>query len=615
MPFGFLTFLCISFSLNSLQAQELRVEPPNWWYGMQETKLQLLVQGENIGSSSVEIIDQQKLGVQLVEQHQADSPNYLFLDLDLSKVKKAGSIELRFNGKGAQFPLSAEYRISDRNQDPESLIGFNTSDLVYLITPDRFSNGDLTNDVFEDMMEKTIGTKDFERHGGDIQGIINHLDYLKELGVTAIWPSPLLENNMPKWSYHGYAITDYYKVDRRFGDLNLYKKLADELRARNMKLVFDGVVNHCGKHHWWMSDMPFKDWINYTETYIETNHRRSTHLDPYASKVDHDKMQKGWFVRDMPDLNQQNPFMAEYLIQNSIWWIEMLGLSSIRQDTYPYPFPDFLSLWTCRIMNEYPNFKIVGEEWSYNPLIVSSWQQGKTEGLGSCLSTVMDFPMQLNLSDALKEEESWTTGLTKLYEGLANDFVYEDPQNLMIFLDNHDMDRVYTQFEQSPEKVKMALTYLATMRGIPQMYYGTEVLIDNTGFPHNHGVIRTNLPGGFPNDESSAKENKGLNEEQHDMLQYVKTLFNWRKTNSTIHDGKLMHFEPRDKFYVYFRYTNDHKVMVVLNKGDERDIDLSGYKELLNGHRSYRQVFESEDWSIAPSSITIPKGASIFEFK
>ena len=620
MPFGFLTFLCISFSLNSLQAQELRVEPPNWWYGMQETKLQLLVQGDNIGSSSVEIIDQQKLGVQLVEQHQADSPNYLFLDLDLSKVKKAGSIELRFNGKGTQFPLSAEYRIGDRNQDPESLVGFNSSDLVYLLTPDRFSNGDTSNDIIPEMREKKLGSKQGDRRGGDIQGIINHLDYLQDLGVTAIWTNPLLENDMPEYSYHGYSITDYYKVDRRFGDLALYKQMADELRARDMKLIFDGIVNHCGLHHWWMSDLPFEDWVHHSaENYVETNHKRSTHWDPYASQADHDVMEKGWFVGTMPDLNQRNPYFANYLIQNSIWWIETLGLSGIRQDTYPYPYPEFLSAWTCRIMDEYPNFNIVGEEWSYNPLLVSYWQAGKVEDLGSCLGSVMDFPNQQNLLDALTEEgDYWNSSFVKLYEGLANDFVYSDPQKLMIFMDNHDMDRVYTYLGQSSVHVKMALTYIATMRGIPQMFYGTEVLADHTGLGHDHGVIRYNFPGGFPGDKSSAKENKGLTPDQADMLQYTKTLFNWRKNNPIIHTGKLMHFAPKGNtldYYVYFRYTAEKKIMVVLNKGEAIALDLSAYKEVLNGHRAYRKALNDEDWSIAPSSITIPKGASIFEFK
>lgn len=620
LRFRLLAILFFSLFGISLQAQEIKVEPPNWWYGMTNTDLQLLLHADNIGDASIELIDANKLGVRLVRLRKADSPNYLFLDLDLSKVKKAGSIEILLNGEGTQFPLSVEYSIGDRNQDPESLIGFNSSDLVYLITPDRFSNGDTSNDIIPEMRENKLGSEEGERRGGDIQGIINHLNYLKDLGVTAIWPNPLLENDMPKYSYHGYAITDYYKVDRRFGDLALYKQLADELRERDMKLIFDGVVNHCGLYHWWMSDLPFEDWVHYSaEKYVQTNHKRSTHWDPYASKLDHEVMQKGWFVETMPDLNQRNPYVAKYLIQNSIWWIETLGLSGIRQDTYPYPYPEFLSEWTCRIMDEYPNFNIVGEEWCYNPLLVSYWQAGKTEELGSCLGSVMDFPMQQNLLDALKEDDDpWNSGFIKLYEGLANDFVYSDPQKLMIFMDNHDMDRVYTYLDQSSEYVKMALTYIATMRGIPQMYYGTEVLADHTGLGHQHGVIRYNFPGGFPGDKSSAKDNKGLTADQADMLDYAKTLFNWRKNNPIIHTGKLMHFAPTEKafdYYVYFRYTAEKKIMVVLNKGESKTLDLSVYKELLNGHRAYRTALSDEDWSIAPSSITIPKGASIFEFK
>jgi glycosidase len=596
-------------------SQDLKVEPPNWWFGMQDTKLQLLVKAEGIGDYEVELMDKVSLGVELLSIHKADSPNYLFLDLDLRSVSKPGSVDFIFSNSKKDAVLTYTYNITDRNQDPNSLYGFNTSDLIYLITPDRFSNGDSSNDVVSTYRETTVSDADYSRNGGDIQGIINHLDYLNDLGVTSIWSSPLLENNMPEYSYHGYAITDYYQVDQRFGDLSLYKKLSAELKKRNMKLIFDGVVNHCGSYHWWMADMPFKDWVNFPEEKIETNHTRSVHQDPYSSTVDKNRMVGGWFVETMPDLNQNNPFMANYLIQNSIWWIETLGLNGIRQDTYPYPYAEFLSKWTCRIMDEYPNFKIVGEEWSYNPLHVSYWQKGKSEELGSCLSTVMDFPMQKKLANAILEDEKPTKGLKELYEGLANDFIYEDPENLMIFLDNHDMDRIYTVFNQSSDKVKMALVYLATMRGIPQMYYGTEVLADNTGFNDSHGKIRSRFPGGFPGDESSAKENSGLDADKAEMLGFVKKLMNWRKETKLIHEGKLMHFFPEDGCYVYFRYNDKEKVMVVLNKGKERKLDLSRYKELLNAHRAYKPALSEEDWSIAPSSLNIPVGASIFAFK
>jgi glycosidase len=615
---NYISFLVSLFCLNLLSfkihAQDLRIEPPNWWHGMNHTDLQLLVHGDGIGKANAELVDPTSIGVELKSIDQADSPNYLFLNLDLSKLKKSGTIELVFNFPGKEPATRINYQFDQRKQEPLSLTGFNTSDVIYLITPDRFSNGKPDNDVVSGMRESYVGTGEDDRHGGDIQGILDHLDYLMDLGVTTIWPSPLLENNMPKYSYHGYAITDYYKVDARFGDNSSYRLLADELRKRDMKLVFDGVVNHCGKEHWWMKDLPFKDWINNKGKFAGTNHRRTIHQDPYASDRDSKMMLEGWFVEDMPDLNQRNPYMAQYLIQNSIWWIEFLGLSGIRQDTYPYAFAEFLSEWACRIMKEYPNFKIVGEEWSYNPVVVSYWQKGKTDGLGSCLSSVMDFPMQEKIVTAIKEEESWDKGLIKIYEGLANDIVYNDPSNLLIFLDNHDMDRIYTQFDKSTKKLKMALTYLATMRGIPQMYYGTEVLADNTIKRGSHGMIRSNFPGGFPDDVSSAKDQKGLSEEQFEMLEFTRDLFNWRKDNSVIHTGKLMHFAPRDSVYVYFRYTETQKIMVVINKGKEKALELAPYAEMINAHRQMRKVFGG-DWEIASSSIIVPEGASIFEFK
>ncbi len=574
---------CLCFYL-ALPAQISRVEPPNWWVGMQNKTVQLLVQAPKIGQLTP-VIDYP--GVRIEKSHRADSENYLFIDLSIAADARPGTLTITFR-RGNTTVYDYKYPLLARQQKPEDFRGFNAADVICLITPDRFANGDPGNDVVQTMEEKKVDRKSgFGRHGGDIQGMIDHLDYLADMGFTAIWPSPLLENNMPDWSYHGYAITDYYRVDPRFGTLDTYKTLAEKARSKGMKLIFDGVVNHCGSNHWWMKDLPFKDWLNFPDSIQVTNHRRTVNQDLYAAEIDRKLMTNGWFVPTMPDLNQRNPFFATYLIQNSIWWIETLRLGGIRQDTYPYPDKDFLSKWSCQIMEEYPNFSLVGEEWSLNPLITSYWQQGKInhDGYVSCLKSPMDFPMQRTLVQALTEPESWDKGLVKLYEGLANDFVYANPNDLMIFGDNHDMDRLFTQLGKNVPLTKMALTWLLTMRGIPQLYYGTEVLLDNTGYPGDHGIIRSDFPGGWAGDAINGFTGKGLSEEQKDVQVFLKKLLNWRKSCQAVQEGKTIHFGPLDGVYVYFRYTDSQKIMVILNKNNQpTTLKTDRFAEMLNGH-------------------------------
>ena len=432
-----------------------RVEPPNWWVGFENTQLQLLVNHPNIGRAEASVLYP---GVTLKKAHQAKSPNYVFLDLEISDKASAGKFNIVFKTPEGK-ELKQTYELKSREKSAEEYVGFNSSDVLYLITPDRFANGNSKNDVFESLNEKKINRKDdYARHGGDITGITNHLDYIQEMGFTAVWPSPLLTNDMPGQSYHGYAMTDFYEVDPRFGTLEEYRKLADEGHKRGIKLIMDQVANHCGLEHWWMRDLPFSDWVNYQENYEKnianwnnsvnqnTNHRRTANQDSYASQVDKNRLSEGWFVSGMPDLNQRNPFMANYITQNSIWWIETLGLGGIRQDTYPYPDKEFMSNWAGAIMKEYPNFNIVGEEWSYNPLLIAYWQDGKVnkDGYDSNLRSTMDFAMQSLVVQALNEEESWDKGLVKIYEGLANDFAYDNPKDIMVFPDNHDMSRIFT---------------------------------------------------------------------------------------------------------------------------------------------------------------------------
>jgi glycosidase len=531
--------------------------------------------------------------------HKADSPNYLFLDLEIAETATPGKFNIVFKiNNGPE--LVQTYELKKRQTPSEEYVGFNSSDAIYLITPDRFANANPENDSFESLNEQgTDRTDGYARHGGDLTGITNHLDYIKNLGFTAIWPTPVLINDMPRGSYHGYAMTDYYKVDPRFGTLDDYKTLGEELRKRNMKLVMDQVANHCGLEHWWMKDLPFKDWVNY-QSYYEANkekwnnqivkvssHRRTTNQDNYASDLDKKEMTDGWFVANMPDLNQRNPFMANYIIQNSIWWIETLGLGGIRQDTYPYPDKDFMSTWAGAIMDEYPNFNIVGEEWSSNPLLIAYWQDGheNSDGYDSNLRSTMDFAMQEKLVAGLKNEETWGTGLKEIYVALANDFNYTRPEDIMAFPDNHDMSRIFTQLDGDITNTKMALSYLAVLPRIFQMYYGTEILMDDFAKPGDHGLIRTDFPGGWEDDPTNAFTGENLSESKKDMQAFVSKLLNYRKSSEAIHKGKTMHFAPEDNTYVLTRYNPEETVVHIMNKNEDPYVlKLDRFKELgLNG--------------------------------
>ena len=596
-----------------LFAQIERIEPSNWWVGMKNPELQLLVHGPNIGSTTPSV---SYPGVSIKAINRGDSPNYLFINLLIAPGTKPGKFAINFRKAGAP-PITYQYPLLPRNKAAQNQMGFSSKDVIYLITPDRFVNADPSNDKSDTLLEKTINRKeDYARHGGDIRGIINSLDYLAEMGFTAIWPTPLLENDMPRWSYHGYAITDYYKVDPRFGSLEDYKELANKAREKGIKLIKDDVVNHSGVKYWWMEDLPFKNWINYPDSMQVTNHRRTINEDLYAAQVDKKLMTQGWFVPDMPDMNHQNPFLAKYLIQNSIWWIETLGLGGIRQDTYPYSEKGFLKNWSCAIMNEYPNFSIVGEEWSTNPLIAAYWQQGKKnhDGYTSCLESPMDFPLQAALVQALTEPGRG--GFDKLYEALANDFVYANPQALMVFGDNHDMDRIFTQLKKDVDLTQMALTYLLTIRGIPQIYYGTEILIDNSAKPGDHGLIRSDFPGGWEGDAVNAFTGQGLSADQVRIQSFLKKMLNWRKQKAVIHSGKTLHFGPQDGVYVFARYTANETVLVLMNKNaGNKSLDLGHFAEAIKGKTSAVDVLSGETLSLGKSLELKGKTATVLELK
>jgi glycosidase len=595
----------VSISNTSLE----RVEPISWWIGLKNTSLQLLVKEKNIGNSIPSI---SYAGVSIEKAHKAKSENYLFIDLSIDTATKAGKFDVVFTFDDGTKKTHT-YELKSREKPADDYVGFDSSDAIYLITPDRFSNGDESNDINQKLEETTIDRTDgYKRHGGDLKGIIKHVDYISDLGFTAVWPTPVLTNDMPKGSYHGYAITDYYQVDPRFGTMKEYKKLAHELRKKGMKLIMDQVANHCGLGHWWMKDIPFSDWVNNQKNYeenienwnyktnINSNHRRTTNQDLYASKIDRNGNNEGWFVADMPDLNQRNPFMAKYIIQNSIWWIETLGLGGIRQDTYPYPDKDFMANWAGAIMNEYPNFSIVGEEWSLNPLLVGYWQKGmkNKDGYESNLKSTMDFPMQKTVVDGLLEAETWGTGLVKIYEGLANDFQYATPKDIMIFPDNHDMSRIYTQLKENATTTKMALSTYLMLPRIPQMYYGTEILMDDTANPGDHGLIRTDFPGGWKDDTVNAFSGSGLTDSQKEMQSFVSKILNYRKTSKAIHDGKTIHFAPFEGTYFLFRILEDEVVVNIINKNDQPiTIDLKRYAEIGLEGKTLRNIITDENFT------------------
>ena len=594
-------FLLVTYGL---QAQIERVEPPFWWAGMTNPNLQLMLYEEGIGSAKVSTASEH---ITVIGVHNAESPNYLFIDLEISRGAMAGTYPLALTlADGSRKTI--DYELKERRPGSTWREGFNSSDVIYLITPDRFANGDPSNDEVEGMKEGLNRGEPYGRHGGDIKGILDHLDYIKDMGFTSVWLNPILENDQPQWSYHGYSTTDFYKVDPRFGTNEEYLTLSEKIKDKGMGMIMDVIVNHCGDQHWWMADPPFSDWFNRQgKPFSETTHRKTTLRDPYVSSHDRQALTEGWFVATMPDLNQRNPYMATYLIQNSIWWIEYADLYGLRQDTYSYPFRDFMTDWSCAIMDEYPNFNIVGEEWVKDAAIIAYWQRDKinSDGYYSCTPSLMDFPMCLNLADALKEKEDFFDGFIKLYEGLAEDYVYAHPEDLVIFPDNHDMSRIFTRVDENLDKFKQAVAYVLTMRGVPQLYYGTEILMDNTG-TESHGVIRSDYPGGWPGDPINAFTGVGLSKSSKEVRSWLKNLLEWRKNKTVIHNGDLMHFVPTDSTYTFVRYNEEDKVVVILNKNTEPiEMKTDRYAEILPEGSTFRNVVNGQEirWD---SSLMLP---------
>lgn len=595
----------ISFSQNKIID---RIEPPFWWAGMQDSELQLLVHGDNI-TDLTPVISYN--GATLKQIIKVENPNYLFLSLSLSNHlnPRVFPIDFKRNGK---VVYSYNYELKQRKANSAKRKGFSNKDIIYLITPDRFVNGDETNDNVEWMKEKSNRKDKSGRHGGDIKGIIDKLDYIQDMGFTGMWINPLLENNMDKYSYHGYSTTDFYKIDERYGTNKDYLKLSEEASKRNILLIMDMIANHCGLNHWWTGDEPTSDWYNFQsmENKPFTSHKRTSLADPYATEIDKKMFSDGWFVSVMPDMNQKNKLLATYLIQNSIWWIEYANLGGIRQDTYSYPDADFMTDWTKRIMQEYPDFNIVGEEWSLNPAIVSRWQAGKknVNDYLSYLPTLMDFPIQNSLVLSLnKEKAPYSNTFDGLYEMLGNDFLYNDPYNLMIFLDNHDMARFYNQVNYDLDLFKMGVVYLYTTRGIPQVYYGTEILMNSKNNPDDHGLIRSDFPGGWNGDKVNVFNENGLSKDQKEVKEMFKKLNHFRKETSALQNGKLKHYVPVDEVYVMFRYDKHTKIMSFFNKNKKNtNVDLGRFNKLLQGNTTAKNILTNENYDLTKGTIIVP---------
>lgn len=548
------------------------VEPPYWWTGMANDTLQVMVTGEDIASATASLASYP--GVTMLEQVNPGSPNYKILYFKIAPDAQPGELKLDF--KSPKGSAQLKYALKQREPGAKEHGGFDASDVLYLIMPDRFAQGDDkgTTDVTTLNNPSTNDRQDPNaRHGGNLQGIMDHMDYLKDLGVTALWLCPVLENDMPGGSYHGYATTDYYKIDPRFGTNEKWNQLVADAHSKGMKVVMDMIFNHSGSSHPWLTDSPSEDWINVPDGSLLTNFRLSTVHDPYASDFDRKETVDGWFVTAMPDLNQRNPHLMKYLIQNSIWWIESSKIDGIRMDTYPYADRHAMAKWIADVEREYPNFNIVGECWYDNEGGEAFWQRGsKVNPEDPNLPTVMDFVPSSKLRGAFLEPTDPWNGLNKVYDHLALDYLFPDPQHILTFLDNHDTDRWLLEMPENLGAWKQAYTWLLTSRGIPQLYYGTELLM-NGSKEGSDGYVRRDFPGGFPGDKTDAFTPEGRTDLQNEAYDYLSKLLNWRKgeANEVIAHGRLKHFMPRHGIYVYSRRLPDgREVVVVMNGNDEK---------------------------------------------
>lgn len=590
------------------------VEPPNWWVGMRDHRVQLMLHGPQVGTASVEL---QASDVRVVSTTRLANANYLFVDLEMAPNAKPQTLQLQLrtpaqHGTGGGDVTALPYPLLAREPGSAQRLGFGPQDAILNLVPDRFANGDPRNDSVTALAERANRSAPAGRHGGDIQGLIDHLDYIAGMGYTMVWPTPLTENDQPNYSYHGYASTDLYKIDARFGSNADYRRLVDAAHAKGLGVIQDIVLNHIGAGHWWMRDLPAPDWLTHGGHFVPTEHFRTSVSDPYASADDHANFTQGWFTDRMPDMNQRNPLVATYQIQNTIWWIETAGLSGLRVDTYGYSDTAFLSDWSRRVMQEYPRLSIVGEEWSSNPVVVAYWLRNAwhRDGFVSYTPGMMDFPLFDTLRRALEADETMTTGFSELYAALVNDQLYPEPQNMVLFEGNHDVPRLYSALHEDLALWKMALVYVATMPRTPQFYYGTELLMTSPT-TRDDTATRRDFPGGWAGDRVNAFTGEGLSPQQKQAQAFMRRLLTWRKQEPALHRGRLMHFTPQRGTYTWFRVLGDRKVMVVLNKNREAvSIDTARFHEVLRGDERATDVFSGaavdlKHLTVAPRSATV----------
>ena len=611
-----------------------RVEPLSWWTGM-KTDLQLLVNGEGIGAYSVAI--EGGKGVKIKAVHQADSPNYLFVDVDVTAKAKPGTYTLVFK-KGTE-EIRRPYVIAAREKGSADRKSFTTADLIYLIVPDRFANGDPSNDSTPDTAEKARRESPMGRHGGDLQGVIDHLDYIADLGATALWSTPLLGDNAPRGSYHGYACSDYYHIDPRYGSNELYREMVGKAHEKGIKIIMDVVTNHSSTEHWWMKDLPFKDWVHMNDPYVNSNHQMGLALDPNASKADRAVMEEGWFVPSMPDMNLDNPYMLKYFQQWAVWWIEYSGLDGFRVDTWFYNEKVPMSQWAKAVTDEFPDFNIVGENWQANPDYVAYWQKDNpnTDGFNSYLPSIMDFPLQGAISNALtapipgQEQPQGMPGrgrrgadISGIYNALSHDFVYHDLSHMMIFLSNHDIARIGDTFGHDPRRMKIAFTLLATLRGIPQMFYGDELMFVTGNPRRDDGRLRMDFPGGWPGDPVDLFTEEGRAKaaadstwaHAADLHDYVRTLFQWRKGSSAVQNGRTLHFIPEKNTYGYFRYDGRETVFVFINNSDEEvTVPWTRFREMSESLGEGVNILTGERVTVSDATRVAPKSALVVDYR
>ena len=575
-----------------------KIDPPHWWVGMKDNSVQLQIYGKNIKPSNVEL--EQYVGVEVDSVVRLEgSDNYQFIYLSVNDDANPGNLKLRFSDGDNSVEINYELKERKVNRGAK---GFDAGDVMYMIMPDRFADGNPSNNKVESMRFPVGANRNNlnVRHGGDIVGIMQNLDYIDSLGVTAVWVNPVLENDMPHGSYHGYATTDYYSIDPRFGSNKDYSDLISALHDRNIKTVMDMIFNHCGSEHIWFRERPSHDWFNFPDGYVQTNYRLSAITDPYVSDYDKKLATDGWFVKEMPDLNQNNPHLMKYLVQNSIWWIEEAEIDGIRMDTYPYADATRMGEWVDAVLAEYPQFNIVGECWFAEPAGEAYWQtmsKLSLKGEDTRLPVIMDFPLMIksrNLGPYTEETDPWN-GLNKIYDHLALDFIYPNPLQMLRFLDNHDTERVLLEVPENLDSWKQAITIILTVPGIPQIYYGTELLMAGDRRPGD-GNVRRDMPGGFPGDTVNAFTRDGRTDLQNEAYDFMSKLLHWRKGSEAIAKGSMKHFMPTNGVYLYQRKYGDDEVIIGLNGiSKDNEVDMSRYAEIIPAGSRYKDILTGEE--------------------